>query len=184
MSHKLSTGSSLRAITIALTLVLASGSRQAGLAQGSDGLGFPSNIELEQMLKFLVDDGETAGIILGILDADGSTRVVSYGSAGPEARPLGRRSIFGLGSINKTFTGALLAVMVSTGEVVLEDPVATYLPDSVRVPSRQHREITLLDLATHTSGLPSIPANYRPVDPENPWADYTVEHLYDFLSNY
>jgi serine-type D-Ala-D-Ala carboxypeptidase/endopeptidase len=43
---------------------------------------------------------------------------------------------------------------------------------------------TLVDLATHTSALPRMPANFRPKDPENPYADYTVEALYSFLSSY
>jgi CubicO group peptidase (beta-lactamase class C family) len=54
----------------------------------------------------------------------------------------------------------------------------------VRLPSRNGKEITLLDLATQTSGLPRLPGNLAPKDPKNPYADYTVEQLYDFLSHY
>ncbi len=39
---------------------------------------------------------------------------------------MGARSVFEIGSINKTFTGALLAYAVA-----LDDPVAKYLPDHV-----------------------------------------------------
>lgn len=184
MSRRLSMQGPFKMTAIALTLLLLFGSLHSGCAQTSDRLGFPSDAQLEQMLRYLVEDGETPGIILGILDADGSTRVVIHGSAGPEARPLGRQSIFELGSINKTFTGTLLALMVQSGEMALEDPVARYLPGHVEVPSRGNREITLLDLATHTSGLPSTPDNYQPVDPQNPWADFNVEALYGFLSSY
>jgi CubicO group peptidase (beta-lactamase class C family) len=74
--------------------------------------------------------------------------------------------------------------MVRTGEVRYEDPVSRYLPASVRVPSRNGREITLLDLATHYSGLPGIPDNIEYRDPSNPYADYTVEEMYAFLSRY
>jgi serine-type D-Ala-D-Ala carboxypeptidase/endopeptidase len=52
------------------------------------------------------------------------------------------------------------------------------------MPKRNGRQITLLDLATHTSGLPRMPANFRPKDPENPYADYSVDALYSFLSSY
>ncbi|MGH7528582.1 MAG: serine hydrolase [Gemmatimonadales bacterium] len=34
------------------------------------------------------------------------------------------------------------------------------------------------------SGLPRLPANLQPGDPANPYADYTVERMYQFLSGY
>lgn len=145
---------------------------------------FPADEELAVMLRYLVEDGQTPGIILGIVEADGSTRVLSHGTAGPGARPLGPRTVFEIGSINKTFTGAVLADMVARGEVALDDPVQKYLPDSVRVPSRGGRQITLLDLTTHRSGLPRLPDNHVPADLTNPYADFTVEKLYAFLNRH
>lgn len=145
---------------------------------------FPADEDLRLILRYLVEDGETPGIVLGVLEADGSTRILSYGSGGSDTRPLGPRSVFDIGSLNKTFTAALLADMVARGEVALQDPVASYLPDSVGIPSLEGREITLLDLATHTSGLPRMPDNYRPPDMWNPYADYSVETLYSFLSGH
>lgn len=145
---------------------------------------FPADEDLRTMLRYLVEDGETPGIVLGILEPDGSTRIVHYGSAGPETQPLGPRTVFEIGSINKTFTGTVLADMVAKGEVKLDDPVQKYLPANVRVPSRNGRDITLLDLATHRSGLPRLPDNFAPADPTNPYADYSVEQLYAFLNGY
>jgi CubicO group peptidase (beta-lactamase class C family) len=56
--------------------------------------------------------------------------------------------------------------------------------DEVQVPSANGKEITLLDIATHHSGLPRIPDNLDPADPLNPYADYTVEQMYAFLSEH
>jgi CubicO group peptidase (beta-lactamase class C family) len=70
--------------------------------------------------------------------------------------PAGPESIFEIGSITKTFTGTLLALMAHEGLVALDDPVNRHLPAGVRVPSRG-REITLEDLASHRSGLPGLP---------------------------
>ncbi len=145
---------------------------------------FPTDEELGVMLRYLVEDGATPGIVLGIRETDGSTRVLHEGTGGPEARPLGPRSVFEIGSINKTFTGTLLADMVARGEVALEDPVAEYLPEGLTVPSWEGREITLLDLATHHSGLPRLAGNHMPADMSNPYADYTVETMYEFLSTH
>ncbi len=59
-----------------------------------------------------------------------------------------------------------------------------YLPEGVTMPARGGRQITLADLATHRSGLPRLPSNLRPADPSNPYADYTPEMLFEFLSGY
>lgn len=55
----------------------------------------------------------------------------------------------------KVFTSLLLADMVRRGEVGLEEPVTKYLPAGIKIPAgKSGRSIALLDLATHTSGLP------------------------------
>ena len=105
---------------------------------------FPPDEELTALIRSRVEDGGAMGIVLGVVEADGSTRIVSYGDAGHEARPLGSTSVFEIGSITKVFTGILLSDMVERGEVALSDPVSKHLPDGVTVPSRNGREITLL----------------------------------------
>ena len=52
------------------------------------------------------------------------------------------------------------------------------------VPSRNGRQITLLDLSMQISGLPRMPNNLKPADPANPYADYDPPKLYEFLSRY
>ncbi|MBW3661188.1 MAG: beta-lactamase family protein [Gemmatimonadetes bacterium] len=163
-------------LLVALALALAAPAR----AQSH----FPADEDLQVMLDYLVEDGATPGIVLGILEADGSTRVLSAGTGGPDTRPLGALSVFEIGSINKTFTGTLLADMVARGEVALDDPVSKYLPDDVTVPSYEGREITLLDLVAHHSGLPRVAGNHMPDDPANPYGNYTVETMYAFLSSH
>lgn len=144
---------------------------------------FPPDDDIRTMLRYLVEDGETPGIVLGLLEADGTTRILSWGSGGPDARPLGPRSVFEIGSITKVFTGTLLADMVERGEVSLSDPVARYLPEGVTVPSRNGREITLLDLATHRSALPRMPGNLVTSEAD-PYPAYTMEDLYAFLATH
>lgn len=129
-----------------------------------------------------VDAGMGVGIVVGLLDAGGS-RVVTWGRSGT-ARPLDASTVFEIGSISKVFTALVLADMVRTGDVALDDPVAKYLPATVTVPARNGRQITLLDLATQSSGLPRLPTNLAPKDPANPYADYTAAQLYDFLRGY
>ena len=74
--------------------------------------------------------------------------------------------------------------MVNRKEVSLDDPAAKYLPEKFKMPERSGKSITLLDLSTHSSGLPPIPSNLKPKDVANPYAGYSVDDLYQFLSGY
>jgi CubicO group peptidase (beta-lactamase class C family) len=132
--------------------------------------------ELDRIVHERVDTGRSTGIVAGMVFPDGSTRFVAYGDAGSGAR-LDEHSVLEIGSVTKTFTATLLADMVGRGEVSLTDPVAGLLPPEASVPSRNGRQISLEDLATHTSGLPRNPSNLPSTNPGDPYAGYTVAQL-------
>lgn len=144
-----------------------------------------SDAEILDVLKTRVDvEKQSVGIVVGVMDLKGQ-RVISHGVASRESqRRVDGDSVFEIGSITKVMTSLILLDMVAKGEVNLSDPVAQFLPPTVTVPSRNGRQIALSDLANHTSGLPRMPGNFTPKDPANPYADYTTEQLYSFLSNY
>lgn len=126
--------------------------------------------------------GRDVGIVVGLIDAHES-KIIAYGKASENgAHRFDGDTIFEIGSVTKAFTGLLLAEMVQRGEVSLDDPISKYLPASVNTPTGDGREITLLHLATHTSGLPRMPSNFAPTNWSNPYADYTVEQLYGCLA--
>jgi serine-type D-Ala-D-Ala carboxypeptidase/endopeptidase len=145
----------------------------------------PADSDIHRILVNRIDkDKQGVGIVVGVIDAKGR-RIVSYGSLEKgDKRPLDGDTLFEIGSITKVFTALLLADMVQRGEVKLDDPIAKYVPTTAKIPQRDGRQITLVDLATHTSGLPRMPANFRSKDPANPYIDYTDEQLYAFLSSY
>lgn len=145
----------------------------------------PSDAEIRRILVDRIDvQKQGVGIVVGILEPH-KRRVVAYGSLEKgDARKLDGDTLFEIGSITKVFTALLAADMAQRGEVKLDDPIAKYLPSTVKVPERNGKQITLIDLATHTSGLPRMPENFRPKDPNNPYADYSVDALYSFLSSY
>jgi len=58
------------------------------------------------------------------------------------------------------------------------------LPPAAKLPTRNGKQITLGSLSEQNSGLPRMPSNFRPADASNPYADYTVPQMYDFLSSY
>lgn len=145
----------------------------------------PSDAEIRQMLVDRIDvQRQSVGIVVGIISPEGR-RLIAYGHLEQgDPRALNGDTIFEIGSETKVFTALLLADMVQRGEVSLDDPVSKYLPAKVKMPVRKGRLITLVDLATHTSGLPRLPSNLSLKDPSNPYADYSVDQLYQFLSGY
>lgn len=125
------------------------------------------------------------GVVFGEI-RDGKQRYASAGRMG-EGRPVvSPQTLFEIGSITKTFTGILLADAVCRGRVGLDDPVAGFLPAKYAedLPAESPlRMITLEQLATHTSGLPRIPADLAAGgDPDDPYAHYTTEKMFRYVS--
>lgn len=117
--------------------------------------------------------GADAGAVAAVQHADVTT-VRAFGAAKPDA-------IFEVGSITKTATATLLAEMCAAGEVALDDHVAKYLPVGSSMPT-SGADITLLELATHSSGLPRLPVNYEPDDEDDPYAGFTNDVLFSGLA--
>jgi serine-type D-Ala-D-Ala carboxypeptidase/endopeptidase len=115
----------------------------------------------------------SAGLTIGVVRA-GVRRVFAFGSGKPD-------SIYEIGSITKTFTGLVLAQMVEQGIVKVDEPVRQLLPPGT-VAKPTGADITLLDLVTQHSGLHRMPDNFKPSDPDNPYADYRAANLYQFVS--
>lgn len=145
-----------------------------------------TEVEIDGIKKYLHDHfGHTnACLVIGLVDERGSR---SFGAGnldnGTTQEPSGD-TVFFVGSVSKTFTTLLLQDMVARGKMKLDDPVANYLPKSVRMPSRAGREITLLDLATHTAGFPINPNNMSGRNVKEQYESYTLGKMYQFLSDY
>jgi serine-type D-Ala-D-Ala carboxypeptidase/endopeptidase len=184
-------GSIMKRAVIAAVLGLWLASTGAAAAQdAANGIAtvpwsIPSDVEIKQILVDRIDARhQSVGIVVGVIDPTGR-RIVSYGHLDEgDPRPLNGDTVFEIGSITKVFTSLLLADMMLRGELALDDPVGKHLPASVTMPTRGGQQITLIDLATHRSSLPRLPDNFSPKDTANPYADYTVEQLYEFLNTY
>lgn len=153
--------------------------------RAEDRAAMPPDEKILEILARRIDTmHRSVGIVVGTIDAVGR-RVVAHGHLDKRgSRPLDGETIFEIGSITKVFTSLLLADMAQQGQVSLDDPVVKYLPSGVKAPERGGRQITLVDLATHTSGLPRLPTNLTYRSRSNPYADYREDGLYEFLSSY
>jgi CubicO group peptidase (beta-lactamase class C family) len=141
----------------------------------------PGEDELTALLKRMVDQEKRAtGMVIGMI-APNEKVIVGYGKLNEDGdRAPDASSLFEIGSISKVFIGTLLADAVRRGEVHPDDPASLYLPATVKLPQWDGVPITLLDLATHTSGLPRELSG-RPTQDLTPGA--WVQAMYEFLSN-
>ena len=93
-----------------------------------------------------------------------------------------QKSVFEIGSISKVFTSTLLANFVIDGKIKLNDNINDYL----KTPFNNGTEISFINLANHTSGLPRLPTNLdlTKVNPENPYKEYKEQELKEYLTKY
>lgn len=128
----------------------------------------------EELVKPLLDT-KLRNLVVGVIDAEGRRHYLTFGAKPGGLERLDENTIFEIGSITKVFTSLALADAVTRDEVKLDDPVQKYLPASMTLPKRGGEQITLEELATHTSGLPRMPANFmggKGFDFNNPFAAY------------
>lgn len=144
----------------------------------------PPEAGITKALDDCIRQKRSVGIVVGLIDKHGS-KVYARGRMNVNSsRAVDAETIFEIGSVTKVFTSLLLQDMVERGELGLDDPIDKFLPKSVKVPSKNGKKMTLKHLATHRSGLPRLPDNFNPKDEHNPYADYTVKKLYEFLSSH
>ncbi len=88
-----------------------------------------------------------------------------------------------MGSIAKAMAGHVLASMAADGTVKLTDPLAKYAPPGIKVPAFAGRQITLIDLATYTAGLPrELPDAPEPRAGQNPFTRFQADAYWRWLT--
>src|SRR6266571_4950782 len=145
-----------------------------------------TDAEADGIRAFLHDNFRqtNACMVIGFADQRGN-RIFSAGKLdNGTGHDVNGDTVFFIGSVSKTFTALLLQDAVERGEMKLDDPVAKYLPPSIKMPTRGGKEITLLDLATHAAGFPGNPDNMTGATVKDQYETYTVEKMYAFLSGY
>jgi serine-type D-Ala-D-Ala carboxypeptidase/endopeptidase len=137
--------------------------------------------QIKAAIKSNIDNGSNAGIVIALVDPNG-TQFYGYGKmSATNQTNVNKNTLFDIGSITKSFTTLLLAVMAKHGLVNLNDPIEKYLPATVKVPTYNGQHITLESLATHTSGLPDNPPNMPLTGPG--FQNYRFAQMYQALSD-
>jgi serine-type D-Ala-D-Ala carboxypeptidase/endopeptidase len=141
----------------------------------------PLRERIDKLVEPVTVFGAPSAIIIGVIK-DGEKSIYSYGDAGLGFGAPRSNTIFEIGSNTKTFTATLLSTFIDEGLVSLDDSINRFLPDYVHPPTFHGQQITLLNLVTHTSGLPREVYNFT-IDYNTFWSEFTNEDYYTFLNN-
>lgn len=145
-------------------------------AQTKAGMDPERLVRIPARMKELVDSRTVAGAVT-LIARHGV--VVSLEAAGYQdletKTPMRTDSIFQIRSMTKPITAVGIMILLEEGRLLLSDPVEKYVPefrDQLVVDKRQgekvlktkklSRPITIIDLLTHTSGMPYDPASDKP----------------------
>lgn len=105
----------------------------------------------DALAKDALDAGETASVTIGIARKDGSTWVKAYGEADRATHTRATRdTVYRIGSLTKQFTAAAILQLADQGKLSLDDDISKYVTVNTG-----GRKVTLKQLLTHTSGVPS-----------------------------
>ncbi len=139
---------------------------------------------VDSIARIYIQKQNTAGLSIGIVK-DGKISLYNYGETAKGNNKIpDANTLFEIGSITKTFTSTLLAWYVNQGKVSLNDPITKFLPAEVAA-NPQLKDIKLVNLSNHTSGLSSMPSNtalQRPYNEANPYKNYNKQLLFDYLA--
>jgi D-alanyl-D-alanine-carboxypeptidase/D-alanyl-D-alanine-endopeptidase len=133
-------------------------------------------------LAMFLESGAT-GMVPAVVHGDEDI-VVGFGETAKDSgREPDGKSLVRIGSISKTMAGELLGGLAQEGRLRLTDPLQKYALDGAGVPDDDGRPITLLDLVTHTAGLPrELPL--APPSGAAPFAWPTAADRYGWLAAY
>lgn len=116
-----------------------------------------------------VAGGHCAGLAIGI-DQAGTTGELFYGKS-DTSRPIDGKTEFEIDSVTKTFTALVLALATQRADhpMHLGDPLQQYAPAGVTLPTYNGTPIHLVDLATHTAGVPRGKIGDKNQTPDEVW---------------
>lgn len=162
-----------RAVVAGMFLLSCSASGVAADTLLEETVGFTGEI------MFL--EAGVPGMVLAAVRGDESV-VFGYGETakGNGVTPDGR-SLLRIGSMTKAFTGEVMARLAAEGVIGFADPLSEHLDLGITYPSVDGRDIRLIDLATHSGGLPrEVPV--PPGPPDDPFRNITLEAFADWLA--
>lgn len=129
-------------------------------------------LSVDTFVNHYMQSKQVSGVVVAVIRHNGPAEFHCYGMTDAKNRyPITPDTLFALGSLSKGVTAEVITLLVNEGRLHWDDTLAMLLPPQTRL-SADAKKITLLQLVTHTSGLPRQPMNLL-----------SLEHLLAYLSD-
>ena len=106
---------------------------------------------LEAMIERERDEKGLAAMSIALVDGEGVAWAAGFGEQAPGV-PATAATVYRVGSVSKLFTDIAIMQLVERGEIDIDSPVRSHLPDFAP-DNRSGTAITLRQLMSHRSGL-------------------------------
>ncbi|WP_108866395.1 serine hydrolase domain-containing protein [Aquimarina aquimarini] len=145
------------------------------------------DIENKEFVKTIEDNvsdlPKNVQIAIAIIDNESTEYIGVYNDNNVLRKIDNADKIFEIGSITKIFTGICFSKLIATNKATLTET----LQNQFDFPLQAGGDITLMQLANHTSGLPRLPTNIDEIidfNPKDPFASYTPDNLKSYLQSH
>jgi CubicO group peptidase (beta-lactamase class C family) len=134
--------------------------------------------KIDSLVHVVMNDWQIPGMAIAIIKDNDVILKKGFGTKSPEDfLPVDENTVFQIGSISKSFTAALIAMLVDEGKLSWSDKIIDHLPDFKLYDTLATKSIQVRDIMTHRSGLRGQAGTYIPN------MGYDRDDIYSFLKH-
>jgi len=119
--------------------------------------------KVDSLVNLIMKDWKIPGISIAISKDNEVIHKKGFGTKSPEEfLPIDENTVFQIGSVSKSFTAALVAMLVDEGKLNWNDRIIDHLPDFKMYDTFATKSLLVKDIMTHRSGLRGQAGTYLP----------------------
>ncbi len=115
--------------------------------------------KIDHTVTVFMQNNNVPGLSLAVLKDGKPFLIRGYGYANLATKtPVDKKTLFGIGSVSKVITSFALMTLVQEGKMNLSDSILDYVPKA----PQQWRNVTIIQLLSHSSGIPQHSGPHLP----------------------
>ena len=123
-------------------------------AYAADGTTTSIQKWVEANVPEMMREAKMPGFALAVINDGETIYAEGFGARDPKQNlPTTPDTLFGIGSITKSFVAIAILQLVEDGKLQLDDPVSKHIPLELGLPGKP---ITIRHLLTHSPGFPNL----------------------------